>query len=216
LAKILSQAGISLADTYEVEGSIVGIDTLESRELPIVHEMGATIFSERLTTHIIRISSGVIAQNDDFDIASAPFADCANRVLGVEFIADVAGRIDNVALMLLDPNTLNNPEYPIATWNSAAATTAGAASNEATIRFNNAGAGPAAMSYLRPNLERNQMLIARMGVAVGMPTLILRGTAAAFGAGNVELVAFVYIARPNPLNITPASPSSHGLPVPSW
>ena len=45
MVKILSQAGISLADLYNVEGSIAGIEQLDTRELPIVHEMSGTIFS---------------------------------------------------------------------------------------------------------------------------------------------------------------------------
>lgn len=214
MAKILAKVGESLADSYDVIGSIAGTEELLSREVSLLHELGGTMFSERLTSHITRISSGSLAQNASFDIVSSPFADCPNRISLVQFIANAASKFKFCSLMIDDPN--GSLEIPVDVWCGAGATTSGSGDSEAAIRFDDDGAGASAMSWLRPTLAFEPVVIARMGGITGIPTLIFRGTAAAFGGGTAELLCYVHHMRPTLLNPTPGSASSHGLPLPSW
>jgi len=214
LAKILAKVGDSLADSYDVVGSIAGTEELVSREVSLIHEMGSTIFSERLTSHITKISSGSLAQNASFDVVSSPFEECANRISMVQFIADAASKFKFCSLMLEDPN--GDLEFPIDVWCSAAATTSGSADSEAGIRFDPDGTGAASMSWLRPTLAFEPTVISRMGGVTGIPTLIFRGTASAFGGGTAELFCYVHHMRPASLNPLPGAERSHGLPLPSW
>ncbi len=116
--------------------------------------------------------------------------------------------------MIDDPN--GSLEMPVDVWCSAAATTSGSADSEAGIRFDDDGAGAAAMSWLRPTLAFQPVVVARMGGITGMPTLIFRGTASAFGGGTAELLCYVHHMRPTLLAPQPGAASSHGLPLPSW
>ncbi len=203
-----------MSDSYDIEGSIVGVDNLDSSSVGLAENMGQRVFSERMTSHLLRMTSGDIAQNAAFDIVSSPFPDCPCRITNIVFIADTASRISMADLMIADPNS--DVEIPIATWASGAVTTGGSADSEAPIRFDDASAGAATVSYLRQSLPMFPQLVVRMGQAPGMPVLKFRGLASGFGGGTVEVMCYVSHCRPNVLSPAPGHPSSHGLAIPSW
>jgi len=212
--KILSQAGVSMADSYEVEGSIVGVDNLDANNVSLVENMSSRVFSERMSSHLLRISSGSLAQNSAWDIVASPFPDCPCRITNIVFIALTASRISMADLMIADPNS--DVEMPIATWASGAVTTGGSADSEAPIRFDDDSAGAGTVSLLRQTLPMFPQLVVRMGSAPGMPVLKFRGLTSGFGAGTVEVLCYVSHCRPNVLTPAAGHPSSHGLAIPSW
>lgn len=204
MVKILSQAGNSLADVYDVEGSIAGIATLETRELPIVHEMGATVFSERLTGSILRVATGDILQNATWDITTSDVGAVSfSRVLGCLVFTDSASRVSNVSVHIRDP--LSGREVPIFAWdlNEAALNLrmvddgAAVATFEALSNALNVATLP---SFLIGSQQRNRI-----------DTLVFRGLMTGFGAGTVFARALIYNIFSETEGI-----SSRGLPVPGW
>ena len=208
MVKILSQSGSSLADIYEAEGSIAGIDQLDTRELPIVHEMGQTVFSERWRTSIRRTASGAIAQNITFDNSIADLPAVPTRLLGVAVFSDVASRISQAALVGRDADA--GREFPLWVYDGeggASFTTVrmvddgGAAGNVQLLH------GRASNDFL-PNFvggsgQRSSTIVDR---------IVLRGLTTGFGAGTVFIRGLYYIASSGAAGTL----DSRGLPIPSW
>lgn len=212
MSKILSQAGNSLADTYDVEGSVAGIETLETRELPIVHEMGGTVFSERFRTTIVRVASGNLNQNVDINLVTTDLPVTISRLLGVAVVTDDAARILRLACMVRDPITGGGREFPVWVWDGATGE---------TIRMEDEGvgtdftllAGPFS-SLSIPTFCGGLDTVGTVAGAAGtarVNEMALRGRTTGFGAGTVFVRAFYFVAFTD----TPGV-SSRGLPVPSW
>lgn len=203
MPKILSQAGTSLADVYDVEGSIAGIEELSSREVVLVHEMGATIFSERASGRMLRLSTGAIAQSTSFDLTFADVPDFVTRVLGVVVIAD-SQRVDDAAISIRDP--VAGRDMPVWIWTAAR-------DLYESARFEDSGGGVADHNLLYgigPSINFPSLLF---GPSQPEPvsSMVFRGNTTAFGAGTVEVIAKVYVAYSRLKGV-----SSFGLPVPSW
>jgi len=207
--KILSQAGVSLADIYDVEGSVVGLEDLDVSEIKGVHSLGPTIFSERLTSHLVLVTSTAINQSTAFNIAMANVTDAPNRLLGISVMADVGARVDFCSVAIGDQQSFR--ETPIWVWDS---------NDDIVKRFSwvEDGVGPTTVDNLEVlGLTHLPQLLTRTGLDRGMPRLMFRGFSTAFGAGTVEVQCIYTFCRAN-VSGTPApgEPSSHGLPVPSW
>lgn len=207
MVKILSRSGDSLADIYDVEGSIAGIDSLESRELPIVHEMGATIFSERFSTLILREFVAAFAQSTGFNRTvsgipdgpgdAAPFM----RINGISVMIDTTARID-LASIAIDGG--DGEEIPIWSWDAALDV-------EESVRVSVSGAAATTEIFLRPARPFVPGLIALPGQPQSTPSLFFRGISSAFGAGDVEITALVHVGFPRQTGV-----AARGLPIPSW
>lgn len=196
---------MSLADVYNVEGSIAGVDQLESREVQLVHEMGGTIFSERFGSNIMLVETAAIAQSLSFDIvAPAVLSTTVQRILGVVVFANQAGRVAHAQVSVRDPTA--GREVPIWFFDDAV-------DLEATIRIENNGAGAAAHTLFRPVqlFEGIPSLVAGTDQRSSVEQIVLRGTTTAFGAGTVVTTAVVLVAFS-----AAAGLSSRGLPIPSW
>jgi len=205
MVKILSQSGNSLADVYDVVGSVAGIDQLISNELSIVHEMGATLFSERLRTTIRRTVTGNIAQSTSFNATLTNFPSVISRLLGAMVFSDDASRISNCVLSSVD--SLNDLEIPIWVFSG----------NSKVIRYRDNTPTIADFDMLLG--EPGQTLIPNFtggsGQGPGQADLVtqiaMRGTTTAFGAGTVFVRVVYLIAFPVSFGL-----SSRGLPIPSW
>jgi len=200
MVKILSQSGNSLADMYDAEGSIAGIDELVTRELPIVHEMGVTVFSERYHTAIRRFASGGLAQNTAISLQAADLPSAPTRLLGAAVISDVAARVDRLAISLRDPGATN--EIPIWVFDGTST----------PIEFADAGAGTATFDLL----GAQQVFVPGMVGGDGQPfrmvsDIAIRGDTTGFGAGTVFVRAFLLLAFAFQGGL-----SSRGVPIPSW
>jgi len=209
MVKVLSQSGISLADVYDVEGSIAGTDELLAREVALVHEMGGQILSERLQAFFLRMSSGAIAQNTNWTVTSGQLPDCPNRILGVSVFIPVAQTTDVSNCMLSIQNGEIDREIPFYTWDESD-------DPEVRVRWDDAGAGAANFMELRSSVVRTPTLATRLGLGEAMPVIRFRGATSGFGAGTLTAIAMIHILRATPEVPTPGHPSSHGLPLPSW
>ena len=207
MSKILSQSGVSLADMYDVEGSIAGIDHLDTHNLPIVHEMGGTLFSERLSGEIVQLESGSIAQSTAFDVVLTALPPVPTRILGVMLTSNQT-RLEHAVVCVR--TAARSPggeqrELPIFVWD---ATVGGLTW---VIRIDTGG-GAAAQIYFQPSpsIWAPSMLFGR-DQPLPVDGLVLRGITTAFGAGTADMTAHVYLAFPDLGGV-----SSHGVPVPSW
>jgi len=206
VAKILSKSGDSLADVYDVVGSIAGIDELISEDVNLVHEMGATIFSERLGGRIVRVTTGAIAAsvtfNQTFDVSND--VPGSSRVLGVQVVTDDESRISRVQLSITSPPQIDDTDLPIAAWQVA----------DPTVRANILVSGTvAAFDILVPTSHMANIPSLIIGNESDAPIdlLSLRGLTQGFGAGTVTITALVYMAFSQPGGL-----SNRGLPLPSW
>jgi len=201
--KVLGKAGTSLADIYDVKGSIAGVDQLNSEEVSLTHDMSATIFSERLQGFIFRMTSGAITQSTNFNITLAVNLPIY-RVLSVYVMVDTGARLNRVQLSLRQVQ--GGREIPFYIWNT---------NNdlESTILIvdNDAAAGiETALVQVSPATMPIIGIGAEQPALVG-DEIVLRGTSSGFGAGEVTVVALVYIA-----NAQGVIQRGVGLHVPSW
>jgi len=206
--KILSQAGVSLADVYDVEGSVVGLENLDVSDIKGVHDLGPQIHSERLQVFNLIADSTAVAQNVTWNIELGAFPDSINRLLSVFVMADTAARTAHCAISIRDPLSLI--DHVIWAWQSVVDIEANLLWAAPTVGTQ---VGLRVLAGPRGDVPT---LIARTGASAAMPTLFFRGLSLGFGAGTVRVRALIQIARPDEGNPAPGAPSSHGLPIPSW
>ncbi len=206
MGKILSQSGKSLADVYDIKGSIAGVDELRSEEVSLVHGMGETIFSERLVGEIRRMTTGDIAASATWDLTAVGGVG-VYRVVGVYVQADVGARTSLAQVSLRSAR--QGRELPIFVWDTANDVSS-------SIRILDNGA---AISTDAALIQANPMpMLPMLGIADGQrlqvgDEIVFRGVASAFGAGTVEVIALIYLAE---ASVGAARLPSVGLPIPGW
>lgn len=203
MTKVLSKAGASLADVYDVQGSIAGINQLESDDVSLVHEMGATIFSERLGGSIVVVSTGALGQNTDWNLALSR-GSTPSRILGIGVINNVSGRVSRAQVSLAAVPPLLT-DIPIFVWDSVV-------DIERLLNIQVEG-----VNVLRNILSPNpgHVLLPNLMIGTGQPLvtpqLTFRGRTLGFGAGTVVIEHIVYTVAAGLGGV-----SSTGLPLPSW
>jgi len=207
-SKILSKSGESLADVYDVEGSVAGLERLESEDVHVVHEMGGAIFSERAGARVIQLQSGAIAQNIQFNV-NLTLGLNAVRILHYAMIADVTARTQALILSLSDVvGGVISTDCPFFAWVNG---TAG--DLDKPIRWMQNGV-VLNVRYFDTNSNLRAMPTMAMGEQQApnvVNQLTLRGQTSGFGAGTVSYTAVVLIAFAEVGGL-----SSKGLPIPSW
>jgi len=204
MGKILSRAGTSLADVYDVEGSIAGVDQLLSEDVNLVHEMGSTIFNERLTGAISPVASAATAQSLAGSASGGAFTQTV-RLLGIQVVVDeVETRLDEVTVLIAGPGTT---EIPIWTWVQA---------DGAILQPMNLAGSVGDVLLLTPALGRitllpNLLFGDQPDGQVGGTTIITRFNTSAFGAGTIVVTTIQHIAF-----AATGGLSSRGLPIPGW
>ena len=204
MPKVLAQAGVSLADVYDIEGSIAGVDQLLSSEVVLSHEMGGTVFSERLVGSIERLQTGAVAQNTAFDLTLVTPPAGIFRIVAVYVQADLSARTSFVQVSLRDPTT--EREIPIFIWQVTN-------DLQSSIRIvENGGAAGTAAALI----QASPTGIPSLGVGAGQRVrvgeeIVCRGLTSGFGAGTVVHTMLIYLAVAS----VPGLPSV-GLPVPGW
>lgn len=200
MPKVLAQAGTTLADVYDVEGSVAGVEELLSSEVHLSHEMGATIFSERFSQFVRRVVTGNLAQNIEIAATLSAFPGTPCRINGVCVLVDTAGRVDDVAVNVKDNGAR---ELPIWVWDGT---------NTDTIRLFDVTLGD--KNVLRPNAAYSLLpnIVSGPNRAVDtVDDIVVRGTTSGFGAGTVEITLLVFISF-----AARDAVSSQGLPIPGW
>lgn len=207
--QVLSQAGTSLADVYDVKGSVAGIERLDVAEIKGVHDLGPQIHSERLISFFLIASSGAVAQSTAWNVTLGGFPDSINRLMAIYVLANNSARVDACTVSL--NNASSGIDQVLWEWDSAD-------DLESRTRWND-GAAVGTFTGLRPIINVPgglPNLITRVDDERLMPTLVFRGLTLGFGAGDVTTRALIQIARPNSGAPPAGAPSSHGLPIPSW
>jgi len=205
--KILSKSGDSLADIYDVEGSQAGINELVSQDVNLLHEMGSTIFSERIGGLIIAIPTNAQSQST---VVSVNFSQTSahTRLIAMNVIAQPTGRLNRAQVSVTSPPGApvgKSTDVPIWQWDSV-----GDSVEDIDVMVDAVILTDAVI--LRT--EKPSILpLLLMGSDSPRPinTLSLRTSTAAFGAGTVITTMLLYFAFPQLGGI-----SSRGLPIPSW
>lgn len=208
MPKVQAQAGASLADSYDVVGSIIGVEQLTTQDVSLTHEMGGTMFSERLISFQVNLTSGDIAASTAFNATGVqPLPDVPVRILGITCIVDTASRLANLMVGIRDP--VAGGDLPFFIWDNTLGT-------QTAFRFSDSGASVGATTQLSGAELQTPNLVTRFGLSRTMPELVMRGITTGFGAGTLETQAFIHIAHPSREVPAPGEPSSHGLPLPGW
>lgn len=201
MSKVLGHAGVSLADVYDVEGSIAGVEELDANSVKTVHEMGGTIFSERLSARITNITSGALAQNLTFDVSFSVTE--ISRFIALSVITTDAARVSVCQVSITTPALFGATDSPVWAWDTS--------DTFRTIRVLLGGTVQTRelLVALRPPLLPS--MLTREDSPRLTNTVTLRGLTTGFGAGTVTtslLMHFLFPERPGL--------SSKGLPIPGW
>jgi len=204
MPKILSQSGITLADQYDVEGSVAGVEDLNSQDVSLTHDMASVLQAERMCGDIFRLSTGALAQTiiiNSVMVGLPNFPTRIHQIAVVNFNKDSGTRLTDLSINIRDAN--QSAEVPAWVW--AGTTIDG--------RISNLAGATANCEFLVPNPALS--VIPSMLYGSSQPQVVenfaMRGLTTTFGAGTVELVLMVYLG----FNAQKAV-SSAGVPVPSW
>ncbi len=164
--------------------------------------MGATVFSERFSTRIIRATTGALLQNVGIGVVIPNTGDTVARILGIAVITDDFTRLTRVNVTVQEP-TAPAQEFPVWVWDQT---------NALSLSIQDAGV--TAVHNVLVGSHPLQMLPTFMsgtGQREMVDQVIMRGLTAGFGAGNVTVTALIYVAFSELGGL-----SSRGLPIPSW
>jgi len=208
MPKILSQGGVSLADQYDVQGSIAGIEELESREVTLVHEMGKTLFSERIGS-TFRRSTVTFTQSIPFIIPITNFPANVTRILGVQVFASDVDDVDDCQVSVTDPINTGGQDFPIWVFDRPAGTNhhdidvvMAGVTTHLDILVGEVGIGQQTPTFVFGDSQ---------GTGGNMRNITLRGNANAFGGGSSTVTLLVHLAFVFQLGV-----NSYGSDVPSW
>lgn len=201
---VQSQAGVSIADVYDVKGSQAPIERVLTTEVAAVHEMGQTIFSER-SSGVIRRMSEEAAQNINLGVEISDLPGGAFMLHGVQVLTDDVSRLTRVAVYARTRLPAGGErDFPIWVWDGV---------NSITVRIIDNGASSANIPLLQPEPAFNTLPQLMLGSdqPQAIDTITMRGTTSGFGAGTVEVIVLMRISFAAIGGI-----SALGLPVPSW
>jgi len=203
LARILGTTGTSLADVYEVDGSIVDIDNLLSRDVNLVHDLGATMWAERVSQRLVQFTVAGVLQSADFGEVIFALPNTPARILAMTVFVDTASRLVRCAVSLRNNTLSASVEQPIWAWDEA---------TEFTIRMA-IGAGGVDLLTLLSKQEVDRIPLTRLGEdsPESMESLVVRGTTTGFGAGTLDITVNTLIEFAGLSGV-----SSHGVPLPGW
>lgn len=203
MPKILGQSGISLADMYDVEGSVAGVERLNSEEVFTTHDLASTIFAERYSERIVTVDTGDVAQSLTIAAAVSDFPAVAIRILAIQVLTETVSDLSRVAVMARFATGLVDQEIPIWVWDG---------SSSIVVRIVDGGT-QANHTFLIP--DPTLTMLPSMLTGADQPEqvtqLVLRGLHGAFGAGTnkTSLRVLVGFAGAGGLN-------SRGVPFPGW
>lgn len=206
MGKILSQAGRSLADQYDVEGSIVGIDQLLSNEIPLVHEMGATLFSERFRFQMFQARSNPTGQNSNIDLVIAEVGEKGvARILGVLVVCNIAAQMATASVSVYRPARagVTFSAFPVWVWGGDSWPTRLDLDGSTVQRDVLLGA---------PGQNMTPSFVG--GTKQGpnpMTDIVCRGRTSGFGAGTETVWFLIFVGFTQTDGV-----SNYGADIPSW
>ena len=200
MSLIQSQAGKSLADVYDIVGSIAGIEELLSREVSLTHDMASTIFSERMSSSIVATSTGATLQSVAIDTEITNLPATPFRVHGVTVFdsgTNTVARLSNLVVVMRDVTNTN--DAIVWMW-------------DGTVETQRLEGGVVAVLMPEPAFA-NALPTMGMGgdQPATVPEMFVRGDTPAFGAGSINISIRPHISFSQLEGV-----SSVGLPIPSW
>lgn len=204
-----ADVGSSLATIYDTVGQQSGGPQaqLETDRILLVHEMGHVIASELFALEVRRLTV-TTQQSLSFnavidDLPNGPF-----RILGFRTWVDAGVAADLNAVAVLQRNPDSGREVPLWVWNGG---------TYINVRADT-GVGVGTVAYLCPTAadsRLNDSWLQSMGSSAPrgrVSALALRGTTAAYGAGDRTFTTDVLIA----FMLPQVGTVQYGLPIPSW
>ena len=215
MVKYRSQSGISAAETYGTQGSVLDLDEINaSQGVSFVDEMGGRVMSERMQQIMLREVTAALVASTDFNVtalgsSTVQSPDCPTRILAASVLIPAANatEIENWSLAVRDQNL--SREVQLISWDIGV-------DDEIRTVWNDDGAGAADFIELRPKSHQLPGLMTRVGDLAVAPQVLWRGTSAAVVATTVVARLVVQLARPTRVDPQPGEPSSYGLPLPGW
>jgi len=208
MSKVLADVGKSVADVYDVEGSIAGVENVLTKDVQAIHEMASTIASERMGSQLIRVEAAGVVASADFIAAAIGINVGITRLHSVMVLTDNSTRITrcnvNVRTQPGGMPAQTIQESAIWVWNG---------SDNFLIEIVDDGGAVAGAQCLKPDTAFSYLptMLSGPGQPQLVSEVVLRGTAAAFGAGTVDIILVLHVTA-----VQPGGLSSKGLPVPSW
>jgi len=204
MSKILSKSGDSLADVYDVEGSIAGIDQLNSQEVNLTHDLASSLFSERLSSRVVALTPGAVLQSVEFN-STFDVGNPLTRILGVTVITNGIGGMLNAMVAVTSPllGFQGLTDAPLFCWDST--------EDSVIIQVMIAGVITAQSVLVSSPAVQVPSLAIGDDQPASTAIISFRGATNAFGAGTVTPIALLYLAFPAVEGL-----SSRGLPIPGW
>jgi len=204
VAKILSKIGDSLADTYDIEGSIAGIDQLNSADVSLVHDMSQVMLSERLAGDLVALDSPATDASTSFNVTLASPTATPSRIQQVSVINEVTNtvaRLTHLAIYLRD--RAGNQEVPIWVWDGTVS----------VQRMAFDGTVVATVEILTPIPAFSTLPSMQIGAGQqrSVEDFVMRGSTEAFGAGDITLRSLIYLNFPFSTGLP-----NRGITIPSW
>lgn len=201
---VQSQAGVSLSDVYDIKGGQAPIERLITTEVPVVHEMGGTIQSERFSATVRRRTTGALAQNISWDEVIDDLPAGVSRILGVTVLISIASRSNLISVNVRDVE--GQREVPIFVWDMTTD-----ASKDIRIQDDGAAVGNIRIAIPNEAYPRDLSMLVGSDQPQSTQAIAFRGLTSGFGAGTVEHILLIHLAFAAIGGI-----SSQGLPIPSW
>jgi len=205
-AKVLSQAGISISDQYDFQGSSEGVREMEIEVVQAVHDLGPTMTSERMLGRIDRTITPVgLLQSVEIDMPLGALPEPISKVYGIQVFANNAGRTTNLAVHVANARGTIQ-EFPVWVWDET---------GETATEIVMAGGATGSLTLLTPigGIVIPQFLLVGAGQQLEVSTMVLRGNTSAFGAGTIFYTVLVYLAFPG---VEGGAISTFGSSLPSW
>lgn len=205
MGRILSRTGVSLADQYDIEGSIAGVERLESKEVHLVHEMGAVIFAERMSGRIRRAQTGGITQSTAFNTSITDMPGAAVRLLALQAFVSDATRLTHMNISLGVSQLAPAQDIPVWAWNLGDPTRTVSLTDDGSI---------VTSTMMLPVIDQVPNLLIGDLQAFTVNEINIRGFTEAFGAGTIVMTILAYLAFSSAER--DGGLSSVGVPFPGW
>lgn len=215
-----SPAGRLLADIYQTLGSRFGVSRVNDDEVVLVHDLGAEIASERFKWQLISIGATGVAQSSVIS-ASVTIPHDRFRVSHAWVFTDdgESSKIDfcnvNVMASIADGVAgMGSVACPIFTWDSTAGVIV-SVNGKFEVSGSNLDYDFLLPQFKHTDLECIGPKSSNYPATESVTLAQLRGKTSAFGAGTLDIFAFICVQHHSEINQATRRIRSRGLPR-SW
>jgi len=199
---VQSKAGESLTDLYDVRGGQAPIERIETNVVQGVHELGATIQSERFSQTVRKVEHLGGGQSTNFNVSIGNLPDGVWKVDSV--YVTVSSDASRLTKCCAGFRSAQQRDVPLWVWDE----------NNSRILLIESDALGNGVIVLSPDpvFSAFPQLASGLDQPASISELFLSGTLGAFGAGTEDIKAWFKISFCD----VPGIVSPRGLPIPSW